>query len=330
MPTSRTRIFSTIIQFIIGAVIITALLWGIDTDEIISILLSTDVFYFVLAGGMYLIYNLLITFRISYLLGKMGISTDSRIFFAQMGGMLASDVTPARSGYFILPYILMSQGHSDATDGMAAIVAPAGIEFIIKVAGSILGIVVLISATAIDQSTFISLLAAIFLFMAIGSIMIITMWSEERFSSNVLAKIPILKRFEEDYILLKEKSLEIRSSAPVIIIISILCWIILGLQWLFLGMSLGIELEVYVYIILHPLITLLGFVPLTPSGLGVMEAGSAVVFYILGPGSATGLAFSILARVNSIGIDLIGLRSISSIGVALKEYREDRSERTGL
>ena len=95
-------------------------------------------------------------------------------------------------------------------------------------------------------------------------------------------------------------------------------------------MSLGIELEVYVYIILHPLITLLGFVPLTPSGLGVMEAGSAVVFYILGPGSATGLAFSILARVNSIGIDLIGLRSISSIGVALKEYREDRSERTGL
>ncbi|MDY6866164.1 MAG: lysylphosphatidylglycerol synthase transmembrane domain-containing protein [Halobacteriota archaeon] len=329
MQTSKSRTRNFILQFIIGALIISVLVWGVDTDAIISILMTTDPFFFILAGGMYLIYNLLMAYRISYLLGKMGVSTDSRIFFAQMGGMLASDVTPARSGYFTLPYILVSQGHSDATDGMAAIVAPAGIEFILKVVGGFLGIMVLISATAIDRGVFISLLAAIILFMALGSIIIITMWSKESFSSNVLTKIPILKRFEEDYLLLKEKSLELRSSAPVIILISILCWIILGLQWLFLGMSLGIELEIYIYILLHPLITLLGFVPLTPSGLGVMEAGAAVVFYLLGPGSAAGFAFSILVRVNSIGIDLIGLRSISTIGVALKEYREDRSERTG-
>jgi len=329
MQTSKSKNRSIIVQLIIGAIIIAVLIKGVDTDAIISILRTTDLFFFVLAGGMYLIYNLLMTYRISYLLGKMGVPTDSRIFFAQMGGMLASDVTPARSGYFILPYILRSQGHSDATDGMAAIVAPAGIEFILKVIGAFLGIMVLISATAIDRSVLISLFAAIVLFMALGSIMVIAMWSKESFSSNILSKIPFLKRFEKDYLLLKEKSLEIRSSTPIIILISILCWIVLGLQWLFLGMSLGIELETYIYILLHPLITLLGFVPLTPSGLGVMEAGAAVVFHLLGVGGATGFAFSILVRVNSIGIDLIGLRSISTIGVALREFRADRSERIG-
>ena len=86
MRTSKSKTRSIIFQLITGAIILAVLIWGVDTDTIISILRTTDPFFFVLAGGMYLIYNLLMTYRISYLLGKMGVPTDSRIFFAQMGG----------------------------------------------------------------------------------------------------------------------------------------------------------------------------------------------------------------------------------------------------
>lgn len=301
------------IQLIFGVLIIALLFWRLDAKEVVGIIQEIGPVHFVFAGIAYLFYNVLMTYRVSYLLRQIGRSTDHRVFFAHMGGMLASDVTPARGGYFVLPYLLKRFNQSSITDGMAVIVAPAGVEFILKVVGGFFGIMLLVSSTEMDRGVLISLSLAGILCLVVGSMMVVTMWSNERIFSNLLSRIPFFGKFQENYMQLKGRSLEIKSSAHVIVAISIICWLILGLQWLFIGKALGIDLPFYVYFLLHPLITLLAFVPLTPSGIGVMEGGAAAVFYLLGLGSAVGLAFSLLVRVNSIAIDLIGLRSISAL-----------------
>ncbi|MDY6966161.1 MAG: lysylphosphatidylglycerol synthase transmembrane domain-containing protein [Halobacteriota archaeon] len=314
MQERTSSVKTKIVQLTLGVLIIALLFWRLDAEEIMGIFREIDLKYFISAAGAYLCYNLIMTLRVSYLLRQVGRDTDHTVFFAHMGGMLASDITPARGGYFILPYILKRSGQSDITDGMAAIVAPAGIEFILKVVGGFFGIMLLVSTTEMGRSVLISLSLAGILFLTIGSMMVITMWSKESFSATILSRIPFIGRFQENYMRLKGRSLKIKSSADVIVATSVVCWVILGLQWFLIGRSLGIDLPFYVYFLLHPLITLLAFVPLTPSGIGVMEGGAAAVFYLLGVGSGVGLAFSLLVRVNSILIDLIGLRSISTIG----------------
>ncbi len=78
------------------------------------------------------------------------------------------------------------------------------------------------------------------------------------------------------------------------------------------------------YFLIHPLVTALSFIPLTPSGLGFQEGGIVGVFYLLGIDLEVGLAFAILARTLLILEDLIGIHPISKVGVKALENVSQR------
>ena len=193
MANVTQKVKNTIIQCLIGITIIFALSYKLDFNQIFSAIWNIDIRYFLLAALAYLFYNILMSFRVSYLLSKVGKDTDRHdhhVFFAHMGAMIASDVTPARGGYFILPYLLKRLNQSEVTDGMAVIVAPAGLEFILKVLGGFLGVILLFSSFGVNREILISLFVAGIMFLAIGIIMVGTMWTKESLSSNLLSKIP--------------------------------------------------------------------------------------------------------------------------------------------
>ena len=58
---------------------------------------------------------------------------------------------------------------------------------------------------------------------------------------------------------------------------------------------------------LQPLLTSIMFIPLTPSGIGVAESGSAILFNIIGFSSAIGVTFLLLQRLSAIIVDSFGL-----------------------
>lgn len=326
MAKVANKVKRTIIQCLIGISIVAALLYKLNAREIFDVILKIDVRYFLLAAITYLLYNVLMAFRVSYLLGKVGKVTDYHVFSAHMGAMMASEVTPARGGYFILPYLLKRLNQSDVAEGMAVIIAPAGLEFILKVAGGFLGIILLFSSVGINRGILVSLFIAGIMCLAVGIVMIGTMWTKESVSSNLLSKIPFFGKFQKDYLRIKEKSFMIKDSVHVIIGLYMVCWMLTGLQWFFVGKSLGLDLPFYVYFLLHPLITMLSFIPITPAGVGLMEMGATGVFYLLGVGTTVGLAFSLLARLNSISVDLIGLVEITKAWDILSErLRGDKS-----
>jgi hypothetical protein len=84
-------------------------------------------------------------------------------------------------------------------------------------------------------------------------------------------------------------------------------WLLSSAQWFFLAVSMGATISYVTALMLQPILTTVMFVPLSPSGLGLAEGGSALLFKAVGLTLADGVAFMLLVRVNSIIVDSIGL-----------------------
>jgi uncharacterized protein (TIRG00374 family) len=236
-----------------------------------------------------------------------------------MGGMLMGDITPGRSGYFLTPSILKKKAGTKVTDGLACIFAPQGIEFILKVGGAIAAIFYI--------STFIKNIGidimfptaiGIILLLIVGIFMLVFSWQNEKTSSRFLSKIPFLNKFTGNISAFKEMSIGLKGTINVILILYFIGWIFAALQWLYLGQALGIDLTFFDFFLLHPLLTILMFVPISPAGLGLLEGGVVVVFSLLGVPPAQALAFSVLVRVSILLVDMAGLKAVLS---SIEEFK---------
>ncbi len=303
-------------QIVIGLAILALLFHEIDLKAVEAALSGLDLVFFGLAALAYLCYNLLMSYRLYYLLVKMGHTVRFRhALSAHLAGMIASDVTPGRAGFFLVPYFLKNRTGCGISDGMAAILAPQGIEFILKVSGGFLGLLFFAVSIDISMAVLVPLCVGGIVFLSAGSVMLWVLWTGESHSYRLLKRIPYLSRFEEDYTNLKYKSLMVRRSVAVILIIYFICWFLLAIQWMLVGYAIGItRLNLLAYFLLHPLITILRFVPLTVSGLGLMEGATALMFSLLGvpQGITIGVVFALLVRFNMILVDGIGLRGVFS------------------
>lgn len=98
---------------------------------------------------------------------------------------------------------------------------------------------------------------------------------------------------------------------PEIVILTLACWILKGFEWWFLGTALGItQIPWIAYFLIHPLVTALAFVPITPAGIGVQEFGIVGIFGLLGVAAPIAGAFALLARGLLIFEDLAGVPQI--------------------
>lgn len=308
---NKTRIF---LQILTGFVIIAFILNKLDINEVITVLRKIDIFYFILACTSYLCLNFILAYRLNYLLTKIGYNLKfPAVFKSHMGGMIVGDITPGRSGYFLTPAILKKNTRIRATDGMACIFAPQGIEFILKVGGAVAALLYISKNADISGTILTSVGFGAILLLVVGILMLIISWNDEKLTSKFLNRLPFFNKFTEKLSFFKQQSIEIKNSITAIIVLSLTGWIFAALHWFYLGKSLGIiELSFFVFFLLHPLITILMFMPVSPAGLGLMESGVIVVFLLFGIPAATGLAFSILVRVSILLVDLIGLKTLLS------------------
>ncbi|MCZ7384167.1 MAG: lysylphosphatidylglycerol synthase transmembrane domain-containing protein [Candidatus Methanoperedens sp.] len=304
----KLRIF---LQIIIGVAIIIYILMKLDFREVISVLGNTNLLFFLLACFSYLCLNFILSSRLFYLLTKIGYRVKfPKVFFSHMGGMVVGDITPGRSGYFLTPPILKKNAGVRITDGMACIFAPQAVEFILKVAGAVAALVFISRISDINRNFIISALVGVILLMVVGVLMLIISWKSENISSAFLSKIPYLRNFTENLASFKERNIGIKGSAGAIILLSMTGWFFAAMQWFFIGKAIGLNLSYFTFFLLHPLITILMFIPVSPAGLGLMEGGVIVVFSFFGIPSAQGLAFSVLVRVSILLVDLLGLKSV--------------------
>lgn len=280
------------LRLLVGVAIIVALFYSFK-DSIAAIRFFS-IEHFLLAVLAYFVLNLLLALRIHYLLGKLGLNPNFKcVFAAHLGGMIAGDVTPGRSGYLSAAKLLQPCGCSTST-AMATILAPQGMEFIVKGFGALLAIVYF----------HYSGVTAGFVVIALGVTILILLWSRKLGRlTNALASIP----FGNYLVSMREDGIKMRNYAVQILVISLIGWPIVGMQWYFVGLSLGMQLGFVEYFLLQPLLTAFMFVPITPAGLGIMESATVVVLYMLGIEPSIAAVFAVLTRLSGVIADLPGV-----------------------
>ncbi len=320
------RYLKILLQVVVMVAIFAALLYYVGIGSLYKALLNIKVEYLAAAFACYFGINVFFAIRLRRVLSKDGIKTSfGKTLLAQYAGMLTSDVTPGRSGYVLTPLYLRDQ-NVPTSKSLSGILGIQTIEFLVKVAGGI-GAIIFLTVTVPKENwaNFGSIAGINILFVAAIGVALMTAggiilaaftWSERAIKLFYkIANWRFLKRFTggligklEEY---KDSSQKTRKAIPEIIGLTMICWILKGFEWYFLGFALGITQIPWIgYFLVHPLVTALGFVPITPAGAGIQEVGILAAFGLLGVVGGTAAAFALLARGLLIIEDLIGVPQI--------------------
>ena len=112
----------------------------------------------------------------------------------------------------------------------------------------------------------------------------------------------------------KESAGSTSKAIPEIVVLTSSCWILKGFEWWFLGYALGISQLTFAwwlaFFLIHPLVTALAFIPITPAGIGVQEFGIVGILGLLGVAAPIAGVFALLARGLLILEDLAGVPQI--------------------
>ncbi|MEM2922032.1 MAG: lysylphosphatidylglycerol synthase transmembrane domain-containing protein [Candidatus Bathyarchaeia archaeon] len=312
-------------QALLGAAIIFGVVWYIGAQNLGRVFASIDFRYLLLSSLAYLGMNALFAVRLRRVLKALGYSAKShKLLLIQYGGMLASDVTPARSGYFAVPVMLASE-KIPITVGLSSILGIQSIEFFVKMLGGSLALIYLLSAVSLGSDVFVVSLMGIALMFVGGVVLAAAVWSRKaaRLIEGI-NKVPLIGRFARilfgKIAEFQQEGARIKSVAADILVLTVLSWFLKAVEWYYIGMALSIDQIPFIgYFLLHPLITALSFVPLTPSGIGFQEGAAIGALFLLGVETNLGLAFALMARIIVTIQDLIGAYAISRTGVKIFE-----------
>lgn len=256
----------------------------------ISYLTSADPVMFLLAVAAYSSLNFLLAYRIHFLLARMGVKESFfRILRLHYAGMIASDFTPGRAGYFAIPALARRYG-MDSSAVLGAILSFQAVEMVVKVFGASLAVFYLLT-----PESYLSLAVP----ATVAIIAVIYLWSDMP---------PRIARLEE----IRKRARMTKKYAPFIFAVSIAGWLVVGFQWYFLFQALKLDVSFLQAFLLQPLATLLMFTPITPAGMGVFESGSAFLVSLITGNISYGIAHSLLVRISTILADLPGVAEFLS------------------
>jgi uncharacterized protein (TIRG00374 family) len=298
----RSKIIS-IIQGVIAIAILLFLFSIIDYQLFLSLLTNLDIRFILLAGLCYLLNNLLMAYRIKRILFTLGENLRYKlVFFSHMAGMLLSDFTPARSGY-LYTAIALNKRDVPLEKGISTITSTYLYDLTLKMIVALLGAYFIYSYVFAERLSY----ALVITFLLILGVIIgylIIMYPGERIR-NLFQKREILKKI----LVFGEQSRAIQRYAPFILSISLVGWILRGLQWYMILLSMRqVFLTPFDALFLNPLLTLVSLIPLTPAGWGIQEAGIVFVFTALGSSATIAASFALINRFVEVGIDSIGIK----------------------
>jgi uncharacterized protein (TIRG00374 family) len=308
-----------ILQALIGIIILAVVLYFLNPSQLVSVFFSIKIEYFVLAMLAYAIMNLALSYRLKLIFNKVGRKISLKeLWLAQFGGMLASDVTPGRSGYLITPFLIKDK--VPVHSGFSAIFGTQIIDFFVKIIGSVVAVLYLSYVARLDAALLWLAISGIALIGAFALIMGFALWSKKAEKILImLEKIPLVGRLFKTLVTeienFQHEGHQVKVLYPKLIALTLLSWGIKGVEWMFLGMALGFNLPYFVYLLMQPLVTILQFVPISPAGLGFQESGGLIVFLLLGITKETAFVFNILARIVLLVPNLIGIYPIIKKGV---------------
>lgn len=292
------------IPLIAGLAIIIYIVYTLNPGKIIAILANIKISFFLIALAINFI-DELISARILYTVLKRPDISFKDVFLSHISGMLYSDVTPAKVGYYYTAISLSKKLGVKKSVNIGVITAIQGIVFFTKAVGCMIGIMYF--SYVIGKSVGGNLIYFAALTPFLGFIGIIVFFST-KLPQKIAAKLPYLKGMMDAINQMQNAVKKLnKKDFQTVLTLTLLIWFLVGIQWYFIARSINIGISLLDAILLRPLITAIGFIPLTPNGLGLAEGGGALIFSAIGFTAQQGLAFVLLARINQLLVNTIGI-----------------------
>ncbi len=299
----------TAIRLSAGLIIIAVLIYFSEPKAILSAILSAKPYYIMLSLPLYPLAMILYTFRWQIIVVMMGDKFPLwEAHQAVLAGAFVSDFTPARLGDFLKP--LMVKDRIDVGKGMASVIIDHWADTMTAV---ILGIIGLLAILHMRNWQLVLLILAPLSGMLI-------------FLSGVLLRKDLVMRavyrinherltsmVEDFYSAMDHVDDKLRLIEASILLTCII-WITLALRIAILIKAFGYDAPVVKLIFLLPLVNMLSALPLTISGLGIVEGGMTLLVVALGEPPSVGLSVALIDRALSMGYHaLMGSRYASRL-----------------
>jgi uncharacterized protein (TIRG00374 family) len=304
---SRKQTLKLAAAFGFGLLILFYLFWSMGFDNITRLFMKVKPEYFLYAAVVYFFSEVLGAFALKTAL-KSRIRLR-RILPSHMCGMLYSAVTPGRVGYYYTAFAIAKKTKESRTKNIGLLTLMQGVGFFAKVVSCLIAVVYL-SGRFINQASRDYLLMASL--VPIMFVIIIALILYTKVVNRALTRVPSMHWALKHVTNLQHAGKEVSNGIIFqLLLINFIGWFLVGLQWFYLAQSLGLDISYWDAFMIQPLLSAVMFVPFTPSGLGITEGGSALLFALMMPqaigASAAGVAFVLLTRINSIAVDALGL-----------------------
>lgn len=302
MKISKTRILQYF-QYAFAAIILIYVVYFAGVDQFLKIIINVNPIYLLIAAGAYLLNNILMAVRLKHILSDIDRKIRFKfVFFAHMTGMLASDFTPARSGYIFSVYALRKYGLS-VMSSLAAITSTYLFDLMFKIC--VAGVGIICVYTSLFEIANLQTITFLLVFVSLVWASYLILVYPPPFCVKLCHKFKITEKI----IYLGVESKKVQKHLGLIITVSVMGWICKGIEWYCIALALGIvQLSFINALILNPVVSLFSFVPLTPAGLGIQEAGIVGIFALFGIAGSYAVSFSLTTRFVDVFVDLFGIR----------------------
>lgn len=279
------------LRLAIGILLVILLFWFVSPAAVLHSLESINPVFLLAAILVYALAFLLLTIRWRIIVKHLGADLPlGEAYQAFTGGVLYSDFTPGRIGD--LTRAVLIKERLDIHKGTVSVIIDRFIDIIVLIC---LGI----AALVIYSSRFVSVfsLLALFILTLIFAGIVVLLWQSTKILFWI-QKIPYLgiPAFAAQVQTAFSEFLNARKVFTKGILLTLIVWILHALRIVLITLGLGYFVPLQELFLIMPLISALSIIPVTLSGLGLVEGGMMTVLTGFGVPTSAALTIAILDR----------------------------------
>ncbi|MFH0737389.1 MAG: lysylphosphatidylglycerol synthase transmembrane domain-containing protein [Candidatus Micrarchaeota archaeon] len=311
--------YQLLLNLALSIAIFAGIFYFVGFGKVVSALLNISLPLFALALLVYLCLNIMMAYRVKVVLESIGDRIPTHeVLKSSLAGMLASDFTPARAGYFFTAFSLSSRYGIKLEKTLLSILGPQLFDFMIKVSSAALLMYAIIAMAGGGDMLVNAIVLLVFLsgILAAG---LLVFYPPLLPRLSFLKSLPLVPRafaFIED---MHEHSHKVLAIKWKIVALTSLTWLMKGFEWLLISKALGITItgqpvdDLLFMMVFQAAVTIIQFLPIpTIAGAGASEAGFAAILMPFGVPLESAVAFGFLTRMVMIIVDSLSLPVILS------------------
>ncbi|MCX8207905.1 MAG: flippase-like domain-containing protein [Methanothrix sp.] len=285
--------FKKFLRLAFGLLLVALLLHRVGPAEVARAILSAKPVYVLMAISLYAITFLILSTRWRMILHDMGGDIPLKSAYqAFAGGMILSDITPARIGELSRP--LLVRDRIEMGKGLASVVLDRLSDILTMLILGACGLILFFQ----EMTIAIPLMLAIVALTSAAILHSRKAISKRLSSSDRMAPIAL---FFDSLTAVNDIMFTMTRS----VLLTVIAWVTHALRVYILASSVGQQPSLQMLFLMLPLVSALSLIPVSISGLGLVEGGMAALLASQGVPASTGLSIAFMDRMVTVTFHII-------------------------